>query len=96
MIKGYFSIEEQLKEWRLRWSKSTRIAVADAGVGMDISNIATNSRTYDTNLGLSDKETRAKVFKSNGGTICFEEAMAGGLEAHNSNCDISNTSNAVS
>jgi hypothetical protein len=66
-----------------------KIAVVDAGVGMDISNVATNDRAYDTNLGLSDKEIRAKVAKSNGGTITFGEATAGGLEAHNFNCDIS-------
>ena len=33
-----------------------QIAVMDAGVGLYISNVATNSRAYDTNLGLSDKD----------------------------------------
>ena len=66
-----------------------QIVVVDAGVGMDISNMATNNRAYDTNLGLSDKEMRAKVAKSNGCTITFGEAMPGGPEAHNFTCDIS-------
>ena len=66
------------------------IAVVDAGVGIDISNVATNNRVYDTNLGLFDKEIQANVSKSIVGTITFGEAMAGGLEAHNFNCDISN------
>ena len=79
-----------MKVSRSRWSKSMKISVVDASVGMDISNVATNNRTYDTNLGLSDKEIQAKVAKSNGGTITFGEAMTGGLEAHNFNCDIFN------
>jgi hypothetical protein len=58
-----------------RWSKSLRVAVVEAGAGMDISNVATNSRLYDTNLGLSGKEMREKIAKSNGGTISFGEAM---------------------
>ena len=67
-----------------------QIAVVNAGVGMDISNVATNNRAYDTNLGLSNKELQAKVSKSNWGTTLFGKAMTGGLEAHNFNCDISN------
>ena len=54
-----------------------QIAVVETGAGMDISDVATNNRVYDTNLGLSDKEMRAKVTKSNGGTITFGEAIAG-------------------
>ena len=42
-----------------------QITVVDVGVGMGISNVATIIRTYDTNLGLSDKEMRAKVAKPN-------------------------------
>ena len=45
-----------MKVSRLRQSKSTRIAVVDAGVRMNIKNVATNYRVYDTNLGLSNKE----------------------------------------
>ena len=56
---------------------------------MDISNVATNSRAYDTNLGLSNKEIQEKLAKLNKGTIFFREAMAYGLEAHNFNYDIS-------
>ena len=89
MIKGSFSIEEQRKVTKLRWSKSLRVAVVDVGVGLDISNVATNSRAYGTNLGLYDKEIREKVSKSNRGTISFGEAIAGGLEAHNFNCNTS-------
>ena len=75
MIKGCFSIDEQMKLSMLRWIKSLQIVVVDAGVGMDISIMATNNRAYDTNLGLSDKEMQAKVAKSNGGTIMFGEAI---------------------
>ena len=78
-----------MKVSKSRWSKSMKIAVVDAGVGMDSLNMVTNNRAHDTNLGLSNKEIRAKVAKSNGGTITFGEAMAGGLEAHNFNCNIS-------
>ena len=56
MIKGCFSIEEQMKVSKLRWSKSTEIAVVNVGVGMDILNVATNGRAYDTNWGLSNKK----------------------------------------
>ena len=59
MIKGCFSIEEQMKVSRSKWSKFIRITVVDAGVGMGISNEATNSRVYDTNLGLSNNDIRA-------------------------------------
>ena len=52
-----------------------QIAVMDAGVRIDLSNVATKCRVYDTNLGLSNKEVQAKVTKSNGGTIPFGEAM---------------------
>ena len=45
-----------MKVSRIRWNRFMKIAVVDAGVGMDIVNVATNSREYDTNLGLSDKE----------------------------------------
>ena len=48
------------------------------------------NRAYDTNMGLSDKEMQAKVAKSNGGTTPLGEAMSGGLEVHDFNCDISN------
>ena len=71
MIIGYFSIEEQMNVPRLRWSKSTKITVVDADFGMDILNVATNNRVYATNLGLSNKETQAKVAKSNGDNIPF-------------------------
>ena len=56
MIKGCFSIEEQVKVSKSRTSKSRQIAVVVTGVGMGISNVANNDRVYDTNLGLSDKE----------------------------------------
>ena len=49
-----------------------QITVGDTGVGMDISNMATNNMTYATILGLSNKEIRAKVAKSNGDTITFQ------------------------
>ena len=67
-----------------------QIAVVYIGVEMDISNVTTNGRAYGTNMGLSINEIQAKVAKSNVGTITFGEAMAGRLEAHNFNCDISN------
>ena len=79
MIKGCFSIEEQMKVSKSRWSKSRQIVVVDTGVRMDILNVANNDSAYDTNLGLSDKERRAKVAKSNGACITFGEAMTGGL-----------------
>jgi hypothetical protein len=56
---------------------------------MDISNSATNSREYNTNLGLSNKELREKVAKSNRGTIILKGEITGGLEAHTFNCNIS-------
>ena len=31
-----------------------QIAVVDTGVGIDILNVATSDRAYDTNLGLPD------------------------------------------
>ena len=64
--------------------------MVDTGVGIDISNAATNDRAYATNLGLSNTELRAKVANSNGGTITFGEATAGRLEAHDFNYNISN------
>ena len=48
-----------------RWSKSLRVAVVEAGAVMDISKVATNSRVYDTNLGMFDKKIQEKVAKSN-------------------------------
>ena len=66
-----------------------KIAVVDTDVRMDIFNVATNDRACDTNLGLSDKDIRTKVAKSNRGTIRFRETVAGRLETRNFNCDIS-------
>ena len=80
MIKGSLSIEEQRKVTKLRQRKSHRVVVVDAGVGVDISNVATNFRVYETNLGLSNKEKQETIVKSNGGTISFGDALAGGLE----------------
>jgi hypothetical protein len=56
MIKGSFSIEEQRKVTKSRWSKSCGVAVVEVGVGMNISNVATKFRIYDTNLGFSNKK----------------------------------------
>ena len=40
------------------------------------------SKAYNIDLGLSDKEKREKITKTNGGFISFGEAMTGGIEAH--------------
>ena len=79
-----------MKVSRLRWSKSMKSVVVDIGVRMDISHAATKNSAYDANLDFSNKKIQAKVAKSNSGTIKFGEAMAGGLETHNFNWDISN------
>ena len=71
-----------MKVSRSRWSKSMRIAVVDTGVGLNILNVAANSRSYATNLGLSNKEIHVKVVKSNRGTALFGEAMSDELQAH--------------
>ena len=53
-----------MKVSKSRWSKSTKITVVDADVRMDIFDVSTNDKAYDTNLWLSDKEIQAKVAKS--------------------------------
>ena len=53
--------------------------------GMDITNVAKKSRVYVTNLGLSNKEKRQKIDRTDEGFISFGKAMAKGIEAHNFN-----------
>jgi hypothetical protein len=52
---------------------------------MDITKVAKKPRAYDTKLGLSDKEKRQNIDRTDVGVITFGEAMAGGIEAHNLN-----------
>ena len=40
------------------------------------------TKAYNIDLGLSDKEKREKITKTNGGFVTFGEAMTGGIEAH--------------
>ena len=77
MIQGSFFIDEQMKVSKSRWSKSLRIAVVDNGDGMDSTNVAKKSRAYDTNLGLSNKEKRQQIARTDRDTISFGEAMTG-------------------
>ena len=66
MIQGSFSIDEQRKVTRSRYSKSLGFAVVDNGSGMDITNVAKLFKAYDTDLGLSDKEKREKLPRTGG------------------------------
>ena len=63
--------------------------VVDNGDRIDITNVENKSRTYDISLGLSNKDKRQKITKTNKGVISFSEAMSGGIEAHSFNSSIS-------
>ena len=56
---------------------------------MDITNVVRASKTYDTSLGLSDKEKKDKTPAGSEDYITFGEAMPGGIEAHNFSSGIS-------
>lgn len=89
MIQGAFSIGEQRKVSRLRYSKSQGTTVIDNGNGVDIKNTVKVYRIDGTNLGLSNKEKRDKVSRTDGGVITVGEVMTGGIEVHNFNSNIS-------
>ena len=89
MIKGCFSIAEQRKCTKSRFSKSQGFAVVMDESGKDIIQVAQKSKAYDTTLGLSDKEKREMAAANGGGFISFGDAIEGAVEAHNFSSSIS-------
>ena len=69
---------------QIQFNKSQGFLVVDNGGGIDITNVAETSNTYNTDLNLFDKEEREKnVAKSSGGFVTFGKAMVVGIETHN-------------
>ncbi len=83
MLKGTFSLSEQQKVSRSRYSKSQRKAVIPAKLARDLTSYAENSVLVDTSLGLNDREKRERAQERAGDFIHYGEALPGSLEAYN-------------
>ena len=88
MIKDCFSLMEQRKCTKSRFSKSWGFTVVTDNSGHDIIQVAQNSKAYDTNLGLSDKEKKEMVAANKRCCILFGDVGEGAVEAHNFSSDI--------
>jgi hypothetical protein len=85
LICKCFTVDKQQKVTKSKYIQEKGFAVMKDSNEKDIINAANNSGLFDMSLGLSEKEQRERMSKTNynESAISFGEAKAGSMEAYN-------------
>jgi hypothetical protein len=93
LIRKCFTVDQQQKVTKSKYIKEKGFAVMKDSDENNIINAAKNSGLFDMSLGLSEKEHRKRMSKTNysESAIFFGEAKAGSMEAYNFSSEASIT-----